>query len=207
MKNVVLFGISEELAVFSVIEDGSIDLWDMQKHPFSCIGQGQLATGLILLPIEEVSTLANYVGDPKRPFGFIFTTGRSGSTLISQILAKVPGINVASQPWSLFQTVVLDHSGKLPSKVQKASLLQSLVRLIVFDLERRNPGGEFNMIKLASFECALMKDIELKFPNAKNIFSCRSPEPCIKSKVARLKEDCQHYNVFKYPVVHYTITK
>ena len=123
MRNAVFLGLSNNKAIFTVT-DNSVDALNIDKYPFSCISQPQLANGLLTMSIENLHRAAEMAAKNAKSdkLGFIFTTGRSGSTLLSQILTKVPSITIISQPWVFNYLVVHQFSEQERRKILTSSV-------------------------------------------------------------------------------------
>ena len=95
--------------------------------------QPLVRTGLdALLALDDEPSL--------EPAGMIFHFSRCGSTVVSRLLATVPGVVVIAEPSPLNALLGLD-----PQRVDGAALVQ-VVRLLVRALGRRRHGDERQLV-------------------------------------------------------------
>jgi hypothetical protein len=67
-----------------------------------------------VIPISTLHSLADEIGDPiDRKLSFINMTTRCGSTLLSQMLSRVPRVRVMSEPWAFVHIHGLLIQGKV----------------------------------------------------------------------------------------------
>ncbi len=86
---ICLSHLTEKEAFFAVAKPGE-DFYDTAKHPFLPIAIHHLSHRFIVLPISSFHRLAEECGDPKVTVGIIAMTLRCGSTLLSQVMNRVP---------------------------------------------------------------------------------------------------------------------
>ena len=174
--NTTLFGITKDWAIFAVTQHTAHDMWNINNNPFMVNAQWAHAEELILMPINEFNVIGDQMGDPKSQLAFLYSIGRTGSTIIGQILNKAPNVQVFAEPWSLMQIHSLHQRGVI-TQGQKVTLLQSAIRIICSKFH----DVPLCVLKLSAFDCGSMEDFAKLFPKAINMFSCRTPSPCIKS--------------------------
>jgi len=98
LKNVSLFQVTRNYALFCVTAP-DVDIYDTKKYPFMFVSHYDKCEKIIILPINSFHKLAAELGDPDVPVVINHMTNRCGSTLISQMLNKIPEIRVLSEPW------------------------------------------------------------------------------------------------------------
>ena len=76
-------------AVFCITPP-EVNVINVSKHPFTVAAQATLAKQLIIVPTQSFHQLADKVGDPKVKVGLVLMTARCGSTLLTQMMHRVP---------------------------------------------------------------------------------------------------------------------
>ncbi len=73
------------------------------------------AEKLLVLPLPEFHRLADQLGDPdgRVPVSALGMTARCGSTLLSQMLNRVPGTRSISEPMATVNVYQLRYQGKI----------------------------------------------------------------------------------------------
>ena len=88
-KNATLLVVMKEYALFSVT-DPDINIFNTEQFPFNFIANYFMAKQSVILPINSFHRLANELGDPKVPVVLNNMTARCGSTLLIQMINRVP---------------------------------------------------------------------------------------------------------------------
>ncbi len=176
-KNVTLFDIGKDYALFCVT-DPDVDINCTEKFPFLFLSQYLEAKYLIILPIKSFHRLADEVGDPQVPVGLVHMTARSGSTLTTQMLSRVPGTRALGENWATCRVATLRYRNKITSEESKR-LLRSGIRLHC----KISPGEHVERVffKLTVFNGAQFKDLKEIFPDFCYIFNARLPISSLKS--------------------------
>ncbi len=111
-SNVALYFVTKTHAVFSVAEPGD-DFYDTNRIPFCAMAFEVLAKKLLIVPMSSFHRLAEELGDPKVPVCFFGMTARCGSTLMSQILNRVPKTRSLSEPWAYVFAYAMFSRGQI----------------------------------------------------------------------------------------------
>ncbi len=128
-ENVNLFYFTQTHAIFAITDYSRSSVYDTKSFPFFHIAQRKLAQKLIIMPIASFHQLSKETGDPKVSIGMFAMTARCGSTLISQIMNRVPHTRSMSEPWP-FWSVRLMHHRKEINLDEARLLLKGLVRVL-----------------------------------------------------------------------------
>ena len=113
------------------------------------------------------------------PAGMIFHFSRCGSTVVSRLLATVPGVVVIAEPAPLNALLGLD-----PRQVDGATLVQ-LVRLLVRALGRRRHGDERQLVlKCTSWNIRRQEILTAAFPDTPWAWVQRDPAQVVASLLA-----------------------
>jgi len=64
-------------------------LWQAKYNSFMQIAQINFATRLIVVPLTTFHRLSKLIGDPQGELIFLFSPGRCGSTLLTQVRSNV----------------------------------------------------------------------------------------------------------------------
>jgi Sulfotransferase family len=140
---------------------------DLSALPFLRMAQYQCATHVALIAWDDLEGLSTQVPLPQNMI-LIFNMGRSGTTLVSRMLANVPHVMSLSEP-----------NAQLDITMNRAENGQALTRSLIAACTRlqcRPPYGSvsasvaFKLYSQALFNCA---DYFANFPNAKYVFLYR----------------------------------
>jgi hypothetical protein len=113
------------------------------------------------------------------PAGMVFHTSRCGSTVVSRLLATVPGVVVIAEPSPLNALLGLD-----PQRVDGATLVQ-VVRLLVRALGRRRHGDERQLVlKCTSWNIRRREILTAAFPDTPWVWVQRDPTQVVASLLA-----------------------
>ncbi len=108
--NVALYFVNKTHAVFAVGEP-DVDFYDTKKVPFCGLAFEKLSKKLFIIPMSSFHRLAEELGDPNVSVSIFGMTARCGSTLISQILNRVPNTRSMSEPWVFTHAYVMYNKG------------------------------------------------------------------------------------------------
>ena len=177
--NVSLYAVTKEEAIF--VETDEIDIYSSKVHPFFFVAQFLYARNVIKIPITELSSLAENIGDPTVPVIWISNTGRCGGTMLSQVFETVPGTLVIQEPdpplplWNLKQDGILNGA-------QYDDMLKSSIRLLC----KPHQGIKRICVKPRPQCKVFMADISRLLPNIRQIFMYRNSLNTITSLVGML---------------------
>lgn len=111
--------------------------------------------------------------------GTVFHVSRCGSTVVSRLLAAVPGVVVIAEPSPLNALLGLD-----PQRVDGATLVQ-VVRLLVRALGRRRLSDETQLVlKCTSWNIRRQEILTAAFPDTPWVWVQRDPTQVIASLLA-----------------------
>lgn len=127
------------------------------------------------VPIHDVERL---VAERPDPAGFVFHASRCGSTLVSQMLAALPGAHVLSEPPPV-DTIL---RSRFTQPGVSADGLASWVRTIVLALSR--PGSR-SFYKFDSWTAIDLPILRRAFPDVPWVFLYREPAEILGSQLRR----------------------
>lgn len=147
-------------------------------HTVARWSTGEHAVPLVRTGLDALLALD---GEPSLdPAGMIFHLSRCGSTVVSRLLATVPGVVVVSEPSPLNALLGLD-----PQRVDGATLVQ-VVRLLVRALGRRRFGDEQHVVlKCTSWNVRRQEILSAAFPDTPWVWVQRDPSRVVASLLAR----------------------
>lgn len=180
--NITLQGVTASHAWFCVsLPD--IDVYDPTVVPFVWVGQFVVAKQLIIMPLWAFYKLADELGDPRpddKEVFIISNTARCGSTLLCQMLNKLPNTRAMSEPYSMCLAHTLYNTGKISNEDGDYSrLIRSILHVECKDESRRDVKRLF--IKLPVW-CSPQVPIMCKAcPYIKHFFNTRHPKPSVVS--------------------------
>jgi hypothetical protein len=151
-------------------------------EPFFDQTVARWATGPRAQPLVRtgLDALLALDGEPSLdPSGMVFHFSRCGSTVVSRLLATVPGVVVIAEPSPLNALLGLD-----PQRVDGAALVQ-VVRLLVRALGRRRHGDERQLVlKCTSWNIRRQEILTAAFPNTPWVWVQRDPASVVASLLA-----------------------
>ncbi len=176
-EKICLSHMTKESAVFGIPRPGE-DIYDTKKYPFISIGIHYACDQYVILPLSSFHRIAEEVGRPKVPLGITAMTLRSGSTLISQIMSRVPNTRSMSEPFALDTIAILYHR-KYIDLEDLRQRFRGAIRL--FARTQTDSKVERVFIKLNGYSNTFLGLVREDFPNAKMIKSSRHPKPSLIS--------------------------
>ncbi len=190
-KNVTLFSFDGDQVIFCETDE-DVNIYNTNNYPFVFIHQFRLAKKLVILPMDSFHRLGDELGDPSVPVCLVNMTARCGSTLISQMVNRVPNVRSISEPMVLSQAN--NHFRKQWINYdQMRRLVQTCVRIQC----KVEPGSNVErfVIKVTpSASPTTIVTAEL-FPQFKYIFNTRHPKPSSIS-LLKLMNSVREWNLF-----------
>ncbi len=175
--NVTLMAVEKYYVLFAVT-DPNMNIFDSSKFPFLFLTQFFQSKQLVIMPIKSFHRLANELGDPKVPVAMMAMTTRCGSTLLTQMFNRVPGVRAYSELWATGNIHELRCTGNITPE-ESRRLLKSAIRLQC-KLEP-NSGVERIFLKMTVLHAPQMLDFHALFPQFIYFFNTRHPVPSLKS--------------------------
>lgn len=118
---------------------------DLTASPFYYHAQRRHAIKIYSLGFEQFYELAAELDDDAENVGFLFSTGRCGSTLLAKLLQTSPQVVAISEPDIYTQVAVSNCEEDAAAKI-----LRSTTRVFSTILRHRLPSASFVFIKLRS---------------------------------------------------------
>jgi hypothetical protein len=165
--------------LFTQTPDG-LDL--LHADPFFYDAQRDHATKIYALPYASLDSLLEELIDGEEALPvFLHSTGRCGSTLLSQLLGSVEGSLSVSEPDFYSQAMMLskEASGKRDAELTK--LMQNCTRLLSYHLNCGEPSSKLHLIKLRSWAIFGAHLLQWEEKPAKHLFLYRQAEPTVNS--------------------------
>jgi hypothetical protein len=142
---------------------------DLTKAPFVWQAQYDRASRLIAVPYETFTHLANTLPEVTQPI-FVYSTGRSGSTLISHVFNESKVVASLSEPDAASQFVRLRMGGNY-QEAELCHLAQSTLRFLFKSYH--TPEIQAHALKFRSEALRVMDFYQAAFPQGKNLFLYR----------------------------------
>lgn len=140
---------------------------DLSQAPFVVFTQFKQAKRMLLIGLDAVNYLAADLPEPDNLL-MIFMIGRSGSTLLNQILSRIEGVGSYSEP-EVFKHLTLVAQYDPVSAEGWRNVIQSTVRIWQY-INRHNHTLGLKFARLAN---DILPQYYDAFPDAKYIFSYR----------------------------------
>lgn len=148
---------------------------DLSQVPFFVTAQHEHAKRVWTISFGTMAKLAQAVTLDDSHLVSIYSVGRCGSTLASQIFAQVLGVINISEPAVLSQLVVARHT-KIAPEDDLVELLAASIRLLC-----KTQAATAWVIKGQSFVIELADWLHKLFPQTKNLFLYRHAETWLRS--------------------------
>ena len=150
-----------------------------QIAPFMFLAQYDVSKRLIIMPHNSFNRLSAEIGDPQdRKITIVNMTTRCGSTLLGQIMSRIPKTRSMSEPWS-FVHIHRHFCCGLISMAEYKRLMRSVVRLLCKQEHSRDVDHIF--IKTSTAMSPVFPTLKTLFPNATLIFNTRNFKPTFES--------------------------
>ncbi len=178
-SNVTPMGHTSDGRAFFAVTDPKIHVYGPGPgSTFSNLTQYTRATHLVFMPRKSYNRLADSVGDPNAQVTLIHMIARCGSTLLLEMLKRVPCVKGIGEP----ECMTSLHEAYMHDRLEKQEykkLLQSTIRLMC----RVNQDESANhiVIKLSPFISMAMELFKDLFPNMNHVFITRQVKPQIRS--------------------------
>jgi hypothetical protein len=148
---------------------------DLSLAPFYFDTQFEKAKRILTIPFETMIQLAKSVTIDDNRLIFIYSVGRCGSTLASQIFAKIQGVINISEPYVLSQLVIARNT-KAADEDELIALLEATICLLC-----KTAADTAWAVKGQSFVIELGDWLHKIYPHTKNLFLYRHAEPWLRS--------------------------
>ena len=144
---------------------------DLLQAPFYFIAQYENVQKLVAVSYDTLHTLARKVEvDPQRIILF-YSTGRCGSTLVSQVMNLNPSIVSFSEPDVFSQLVMIRTAGQ-STDAEIASLLYDSIMIMASNAQKQ--GYQFFAFKFRSYVLSVSDLLYQTIPQAKILFMYRN---------------------------------
>jgi hypothetical protein len=151
---------------------------DLLSFPFLYLAQYEHATRVITLSYDEFIRVTETLPYPDKQYIFLYTVGRAGSTLMTNIFAGDHTTASLSEPDILAYFIPL-FKGMPPQPADGKKLLLSCLKL--FSANSALHGKQRILIKPRGFCIEFADMIHAVLPDAKGVFLYRDARPVIES--------------------------
>ena len=148
---------------------------NLSHASFYTITQFEKAKRVLTIPFETMLQLAQSTTADDKRLVLIYSVGRCGSTLASQIFAQIPGVINISEPDALMQLVIARNT-KAVKDDDLVALLKATVCLLC-----KTAAETAWVIKGQSFVIELGDWLHEIYPQTKNLFLYRHAETWLRS--------------------------
>ena len=170
--NVMLMGVDDKRAYFC-ISDETIDPCHSSTGPFLWANTFIAARKIVILDINHFHRLAEIRGDPFEKdhlnVTIIHMTTRCGSTLLGQVLERVPRTKVMSEPKPFAYVANMYMTGKI-SYAEYQHLLESTFRIQC----KKEKGIDPIVMEWVPFASPTIPFLKEKYPDINLIFNTRN---------------------------------
>ncbi|CAH1785752.1 unnamed protein product [Owenia fusiformis] len=173
--NITLYGITDNNEALFVETPLDINVYSSDVNPFFYISQFQHAVRLIKMPFDSFTKLADETGDPKMKVILISSTGRCGSTLLSQVFEATPGLITIAEPDSMTKLSGRRHV------MEKGDWSQMVKNVIRLQCKPRSEDVTSYCIKTRSISIRDVDHVAEAFPDIYQLYLYRDNLKTIKS--------------------------
>ena len=158
---------------------------DLSQASFYFNTQFEKAKRVLTIPFETMIQMAKSVIIDDNRLILIYSVGRCGSTLASQIFAQVPGVINISEPYALSHLVIARNTRKA-SEDQLIALLGAAILLLC----KTNADTAW-VVKGQSFVIELADWLHNIYPRTRNLFLYRHAETWLQSGLRAFSLDVE----------------
>jgi len=158
--NITLYGLDFENSQAVFVETPA-DV-NLSQAPFYFNTQFEKAKRVLTIPFETMIQLAKSVAVDDDRLILIYSVGRCGSTLASQIFAQIPGVTNISEPYVLSQLVIARNT-KAANEDDLVALLEAAICLLC-----KTAAETAWVVKGQSFVIELGDWLHKIYPHTKN---------------------------------------
>lgn len=148
---------------------------DLSQAPFYFATQYEKATRILTTSFETMQQLAKSVSIDDNRLVHIYSVGRCGSTLASQVFASIPGVINISEPYVLSQLVIARNT-KAVGEDELLALLEATICLLC-----KTAADTAWVVKGQSFVIELGDWWHEIYPRTRNLFLYRHAETWLQS--------------------------
>jgi hypothetical protein len=172
-RHITLYGLDFEnrWAVF-VETPANIDL---SHAPFYFNTQFEKAKRVLTIHFETMIQVAKSVTIDDKRLILIYSVGRCGSTLASQIFAQIPGVINFSEPYALSQLVIARNTRKARED-ELVALLEAVICMLC-----KTEADKAWVVKGQSFVIELGDWLHNIYPHTRNLFLYRHADTWLQS--------------------------
>ncbi|CAH1801112.1 unnamed protein product [Owenia fusiformis] len=106
-NDVTLYTITDNNEALFVETPSDINIYSSDVHPFFYVAQFNHAVRVIKMPFGSFTKIANEIGDPRMQVVLISSTGRCGSTLLTQIFETTGKFVTIAEPDAMTKLALL----------------------------------------------------------------------------------------------------
>ncbi len=171
--HITLYGLDFE-ARQAVFVETPADI-DLSQAPFYINTQFESARRLFTIPFVTMIQMAKSITIDDNRLILIYSVGRCGSTLASQIFAQIPGVINISEPYALSQLVIARNTKKAREE-ELVALLEATICLLC-----KTAADTAWVVKGQSFVIELGDWLHRIYPHTRNLFLYRHAETWLRS--------------------------
>lgn len=161
---------------------------DLSQAPFYFNTQFEKATRVLTIPFEAMIQMAKSVMIDDNRLIFVYSVGRCGSTLASQIFAQIPGVINISEPHVLSQLVIARNT-KAANEDELVALLEAAICLLC-----KTAADTAWVVKGQSFVIELGDWLHEIYPHTRNLFLYRHAETWLRSGLRAYSRGAEETN-------------
>uniref|UniRef100_A0A0B7A5N9 Sulfotransferase domain-containing protein n=1 Tax=Arion vulgaris TaxID=1028688 RepID=A0A0B7A5N9_9EUPU len=181
--NVSLYCMTKKEAVFIEVKE-SDNVYKSKHSLYLYQNQYHHAVNVITMPLASFHKMASDIGPPRVPITWMSCTARSGATLLSQMMYRIPAMLVLSEPDAI-TTLDFLYKNKMIQASEYKQLLASCIKLLCKPDERYSAV----FVKARPSTTSVLVDIVQAFPKFRYLFMYRNSVKSIMSNLNQFQQD------------------
>lgn len=154
-----------------------------EAHPFFYAAQRKHAAELVLASFDEVHALADDLAAVTMRFAFLYSAGRSGSTVAGKIAASLPSVQTLSEP-DVFANLAMERrSGDGRREEQLVRIVRSTARIFGANRAAVDPQRRTLFIKQRGLGVFAAELVHRALPDARAVYLERDVAAVVDSYI------------------------
>lgn len=166
-------------SVTFVRTDSGVDLAEV--HPFFYEAQRRQARATITASFEEVESLGADLDGLSTKLAFLYSAGRSGSTVAGRVASALPGVQSISEPDVYADGSMQRRPGDAARDAVLVRMLRATSRILAAHRARIDPSRRVLLIKQRGLGIYGAPLLTAAIPNARSIYLDRNPVAVVDS--------------------------
>jgi len=152
-----------------------------EVHPFFYAAQRKHAQSTITASFEEVCALSDDLAGLSIRFAFLYSAGRSGSTIAGRIASALPGVQSLSEPDIYAHATMQRLPGDMRRDAALVGILRATTRILAANRAAVAPDARMVLIKQRGLGIYGAPLVSAAVPGCRSIYLERAPSAVVDS--------------------------